>query len=361
MEAAPAAAVVSKDEVDAEERIERIVDQDCDESSQEAAQDEKNDDRDRDPATSSQSSTKTMRGVFIMCSTTKEQRATSEALTLLNHYADVWEEQKNTKKETLVAAIDLLDDLRKEVAGLRSLKQKRFVQRQTNVKGILHYIYHSSWQSEGPDPVEFVLWMMERMKAAQEYGRFISRIVPLQTVGNSSNLLKLALPLLQANFPKSNPSSFEIEFACRHNSAFSRREVQTQLIEMGGLGYPHFVSHTMPQKTILVEIVNKIAGVSVVSRYYSLARFNVQQQVNKATVKAEANKKNSSHAATLSSSSTVINIEATPTAPPPAPAPAAAASQPQDAVVQEATPVDPPFVPQQDPPAADPIQTEPHR
>ena len=226
------------------------------------------------------------RGVFVMCSTTKEHRASSEALALLNNYADLWEEEKSggTKAEK-PGGDDLLDELRKEVAGLRGPK-RRFEPRQTKVKGVLLYIYRGPWEKEGPDPVEFVLWLANRMKEANEYGRFIARIIPLQVCGAAHQLMRNVAPLIAAKFPKSDPSSFEIEYACRNNSSYNRRDVQVQLIGMG-LGYPHFVSHTMPQKTILVEIANKIAGVSVVPRYYTLSRFNIQQRLPKEQAKKQ--------------------------------------------------------------------------
>ena len=230
------------------------------------------------------------RGVFVMCSTTKEQRATSEALALLNHYADLWEEMRaGASKPSRHDPSDLLDELRKEVAGLRG-PQRRFEARYTHVKGILLFIYRGPWAVDGPDPVEFVVWMIGRMKEANEYGRFIARIIPLQVCVPAHQLLRHAQPLIAEKFTKSNPCSFEIEFACRNNNSFVRREVQMAILEMG-LGYPHFVSHTMPQKTIIVEIANKTAGISVVPAYYSLARFNIQQQQhNKAKIMAEAHK-----------------------------------------------------------------------
>lgn len=266
------------------------------------------------------------RGMLVMCSTSKEQRAASEALALFNNYADLWEEKESAGAPAKESAhSDLLDDLRKEVAGLRGPK-RRFEQRYTKVKGVLLYIYRGPWEKEGPDPVEFVMWMVERMKAAQEYGRFIARVVPLQVCGAAHQLLRNAAPLIAAKFPKSDPCSFEIDFACRNNSAYTRRETQMEIIKLG-LGYPHFVSHSMPQKTVLVEITNKIAGISVVPRYYALARFNIQQQQSKAKVQADAAKEKTAapaHKTSEPASEAATAAIATQTPAPPAAAAAAA-------------------------------------
>jgi tRNA acetyltransferase TAN1 len=117
----------------------------------------------------------------------------------------------------------------------------------------------------------------EIQKSKERKTRYTSRIIPISSTcfGNMQDITKLASKLFKNTFEDIEPCTFCIIPKCRHNSKITRELLIQKIAPL--VGGNHTVDLNNAEYTIIIQVLNHVAGISIVQNYQKLKRFNIEE------------------------------------------------------------------------------------
>lgn len=245
-------------------------------------------------------------GFLCTCETFKEKEATKDSLNLLNQYADllypIEEEKETTLNEKTLDASSIQKELEKEILELKQNSKKastgRFQPQSTGAKGNLIF---KSLDSR-IDPVHVATYIAKQVQDTQTpLSRYIIRFIPLQEVIYPSvEDMEKCVPGLITTFFENHTiwakegCSFAIDLKKRICNHIKSKDI---IDLVAGLMTKHNEAHRVdlshPQVVLTIEIIRNTCGISIVSDYHALKKFNLRALINEQPVVVGAKKEKS--------------------------------------------------------------------
>lgn len=105
--------------------------------------------------------------------------------------------------------------------------------------------------------------------------RFCQRVIPLQLIIRADiSEIRTSLPTLLCSAFSEPGQKYAVVFESRLNDTLHRSTVIEMIAEI--VGQSHSVHLTSPDLVIMVQVFKNLCGLSVLDRYYSRARYNLQ-------------------------------------------------------------------------------------
>ncbi|CAG8491999.1 12109_t:CDS:2, partial [Cetraspora pellucida] len=223
-------------------------------------------------------------GIFVSCPKNKEDHCIRECYDLFDLYADLI-----YKQDDLTNVVDdnetskLVDDdiessIAKELAQMkRPHTSRRFASIQTGTDCVTFI------KTNPPvDPVQLVHYILTDLyNTKQKKTRFCKRLIPItQTCyANMNDIKKLAEVVLYPHFHKQEQDQqpkvkYSIIPNLRNNNEIDRMELIKQIASV--VGDYHVVKLDNPDLVVIVEIFKSVCGISVLSDYKMLKKYNVE-------------------------------------------------------------------------------------
>ncbi|KAK9452615.1 hypothetical protein V1511DRAFT_507392 [Dipodascopsis uninucleata] len=220
-------------------------------------------------------------GIFATCNRHREKQCTAELLDIFGEEAEKryesndLENGKDTDDESnSVEGIE--ESLSKE---LNALKEKRpsplFSPVNIDCECVLFF------RTKKPiDPAKFVHDIChDALESKMKSTRYTLRLSPITMTAsaNEDNLRDLAKKVLAPHFHVENqePLTFAIRPTSRNHTTLNRDQIIRVVAEC--VGRPHKVDLANPDITIIVECFKNIVGMSAVTDFDKLKRYNLQQ------------------------------------------------------------------------------------
>ncbi|CEI97352.1 hypothetical protein RMCBS344292_11487 [Rhizopus microsporus] len=218
-----------------------------------------------------------MKGILVACTRGKESRAVKEAMDVLNEYADKLypKEEKEEKEED-----DIEASIAKEVAEIKdsSSDKKRFANITTGTDCLVFIR-----ATDPVEPVNLIHTMLTDMHEKQlKKTRYISRYLPIQKTchANLPEIINTGKQLFPPYFEQKDDEGklivkkFAIVCRIRNCNKLSSKDVITALAATVPEG--HKVDLENPDYTIIVEVCQTIAMMSIVHDFHKLKKYNIE-------------------------------------------------------------------------------------
>ncbi|RKP24630.1 hypothetical protein SYNPS1DRAFT_16893 [Syncephalis pseudoplumigaleata] len=235
-------------------------------------------------------------GFLITCTRGKEGRCVGEMYVLLNEYAEQLYPEASTDGQPAGeehggdAALSVEDEIAQELASLQQAKEKQtrlFTSLATQTECVVFI------RTRPPvEPVSMARTILQDFATTQQQRtRYTNRIVPITLTCRSQldDIERMATTVLAPIFHTEDAAEHPIKasgrrmgsmygyFAIQPKIRNCDRVDRDELIKLIArvVGPHHKVDLTQPDRTIIVEVLKSICGMSVVENYNELKRFNV--------------------------------------------------------------------------------------
>ncbi|KAJ3000675.1 hypothetical protein HDV02_004360 [Globomyces sp. JEL0801] len=212
------------------------------------------------------------KGILVTCHRGKEIAAQSEILKVFEEFSEQLEEfQDFNQNHSKFSNIE--DELENELLMLKKRDKKLFSHIQTGIDCTVFIRVHPSL-----NPSDFIHKLLSQFfKLKVKKTRFCSRLIPLNnTCFATMREIKLMAEILLKDYFESKSSiTYSVVPKIRNNSKIIRDELITNIASL--VPVHHVVNLSTPSVCIIVEILNNVCGISIVSDYQKLKRYNVEQ------------------------------------------------------------------------------------
>ncbi|KAJ3274575.1 hypothetical protein HDV01_002417 [Terramyces sp. JEL0728] len=207
------------------------------------------------------------KGFLVTCHRGKERQSTTEITSIFESYTNQDEQVDESKS--------IEDLLQQELNSIKSTKKKIFSMIPTNIPCTLFIKTNDTIE-----PVSFILKLMnDFIDSKIKNTRYTSRIIPITDTcfALMKDIKEMASKLIHAHFDDLPPSTFVIIPKIRNNT--SLKNARDELIKIVADIVPtkHKVDINGAEYSIMIEIMNNVCGVSIVSDYNRLKKFNLEQ------------------------------------------------------------------------------------
>ena len=206
-------------------------------------------------------------GFLLHCKMKRERRAGDEIINLFGEHAEQFE-LETTKKTGSVEK-----DFENELLELQNKDKQLFKVINTGISCCLFVKADSSIK-----PVSFLhSLMLELQTSGIKKTRYSTRILPMQSTcfANVSEVNAMAKEVLDKHLNNQEPSTYAIAQKIKHNTKFERSALIDSIAAL--VDSKHKVDLTNAQYYIIIEIINHVAGISVVTDYQKLKTYNIEQ------------------------------------------------------------------------------------
>ncbi|KAJ3306280.1 hypothetical protein HDV03_000202 [Kappamyces sp. JEL0829] len=217
------------------------------------------------------------RGFFVTCRRGKERLAQAELVLML----DEWRQKLYGDSEKEVEYETVEDELEAELASLKQKKGKKvFAALDTFIDCCLFIRC-----SPPVDPVPFAHSLLTDLYTNKlKKTRYCSRFIPISTTCQASHEAITAMAtkeILSFFHPDRDPTTFAIEIKIRNNSHLDRDRVIKEVASLVPAG--HTVDLKNPCFTIMLEVINLTCGMSIVTDYFLLKKYSLEEVFPKPT------------------------------------------------------------------------------
>nr|CAG4644405.1 EOG090X0GPG [Lepidurus arcticus] len=231
---------------------------------------------------------------FLCTCNNREKECVREAYNLLNEYADKLygpenkAEAKTSAQKENEEEEDIADALAKEVSTIKEQSTNQVERRFKSVESGANNCIFIKTTVESPTAM--VNSILEDIKTTgQQKSRFLIRLLPIEATckGNLEDITRSVEPLIETHFP--DVKTFSILFRVRNNNQMKRDEVIAAVAQMVTKRFPDIKPNLNdPDKSIIIEIVQKHVCLGVVSRYFDFAKYNILEFAQKQSTKAKS-------------------------------------------------------------------------
>lgn len=231
------------------------------------------------------------KGIYATCMKGKELQCKKELLNLfsqkleeyydLEAFKDEGEEADAEGDAEAPAEVDIEDEIKKELAEFKDNSNSKKVFLKPVDLGCGSLVFVKTKRPIEPDVfVEKIC--QECLDSKQKSTRYTQKLTPIVDSVSASidELKKLAKQVLAPHFHKEKdqqPLKFAIQVTKRNFNVIPRDEIIKNIAECVGRDHGHKVDLKNYDKLILVECFKSNIGMSVVSNYERLERYNLQQ------------------------------------------------------------------------------------
>ncbi|KAJ3323731.1 hypothetical protein HDV06_001461 [Boothiomyces sp. JEL0866] len=206
-------------------------------------------------------------GFLVTCHKGKERQSTTEIISIFESYTNQ-EQQVDESK-----SIEEL--LQQELNSIKSAKKKLFSMIPTNIPCTFFIRTNDTIE-----PVGFVLNIMnEFIDSKIKNTRYTSRIIPISDTcfALMKDIKEMASKTIHAHFDDLEPTTFVVVPKIRNNTGL--KNARDELIKMVAEIVPakHKVDINGAKYSIMLEIMNNVCGISIVTDYNRLKKFNLEQ------------------------------------------------------------------------------------
>ncbi|XP_072240811.1 THUMP domain-containing protein 1 [Leuresthes tenuis] len=236
-----------------------------------------------------------MQGILITCNM-NERKCTAEAFNLLNEYADkLYGPEKlsdgngSSGEEEEAEEEDVDVALKKEVAQLQASGTKQERRFRALDSGANNVIFIRTQNLESDKLVHHILSDLHTTK--KKKSRVILRMLPVTGTCKAfqEDMLKYLTTFLEPWFKAPNCATYQIAFKARNSSHNKRDEIIKSIAGLvGKLNPKNKVDLTIPELTIIVEVIKAVCCISVVKDYTLYRKYNVQEVVKEDAPKSDA-------------------------------------------------------------------------
>lgn len=216
------------------------------------------------------------KGFLITCRRGRERNCKDELRQLFEEWAETHssaaaEEDENEEFENVE------EELESELAKLKNTKrEKMFSFIDTGVDCIVF-----SKIKPSIDPVFFLHSLLSEMQSkGLKKTRYTSRILPVQDtcLGKLDDILEMSKRLIESFCASQNDSiTYSIVSSVRNNQAVKKNDIISQVASL--VPAHHKVNLTAPDHCIIIEVVNLVCCISIVSDYFKLKKYNVDMLI----------------------------------------------------------------------------------
>ncbi|KAF9809430.1 hypothetical protein IEO21_07408 [Rhodonia placenta] len=226
-------------------------------------------------------------GIWATCVKGKEKQTVGELYDLFENLAsELWpadstgsQNQAEGSRSEEEDDGDIEKAIAKEVASMkRPRKEQRFANCQTNTPCVIFI------SCKPPvDPVRLVVKHVQNVfDTGVTHTRHTQRLTPVSgtCVANIPEVISLCGRVVKPFFEADSDNSYryKIELRMRNHNTMSRNNLIQEIAK--SVHERHKVDLENPEVFILVEVFKSICGVSVVTDYYKLHKFNVMEIAN---------------------------------------------------------------------------------
>ncbi|CAG8627216.1 6063_t:CDS:2 [Acaulospora morrowiae] len=220
-------------------------------------------------------------GIFASCTKSKEALCVRECYDLFNAYAEKLYEPKDSNSALSNSDVedeDIENSIAKELAQMRQPHTShRFASIQTGTDCVVFVKTDPSI-----NPVHLVHHILTDLNnSGQKKTRFCKRLIPITKTcyANMNDIEKLSEEVIKPHFyTQDRDQQQKIKYAVvpniRNNQTVERMELITLIARV--VGNYHVVNLDEPDLVIIVEVFKSICGMSVLSDYKKLKRYNVE-------------------------------------------------------------------------------------
>jgi tRNA acetyltransferase TAN1 len=206
-------------------------------------------------------------GFLVTHHRNKERGATSEIMNLFERQAELIFGEEDQKQSKIIE-----DDLEAELKKLKSKERRLFGAISTGIDCTLFIRCNPK-----VEPVSFVHSLMKRLSDSKsKHTRFCSRIIPFTNTCFAA--MRDIIPTTKnciGNLNQREPTTYAISIKIRNNTKLDRDEMITSIAAL--VDSKHTVNLKDPTYTIVVEVLNHVFGISVVTDYNKFKKFNLEQ------------------------------------------------------------------------------------
>lgn len=212
-----------------------------------------------------------MKGFLCSCNN-REKECISEALNILNKYAD----QNNSEKipqEEANANIDVQDDLQNEINLLKTEKKSKVFQLVDS--GAKNFLFIKTTLENTVDLAWKIVADIHLTKIQQT--KFLIRLIPVEiTCRAYIKDIETAFKPLADKYFKEEKKTFLIAYNHRNNNNLERDDVIKSVANVISETRPdNKVDLKSPELVVIVEVIKGIVLLSVIPEYFKYKKFNL--------------------------------------------------------------------------------------
>jgi tRNA acetyltransferase TAN1 len=224
-----------------------------------------------------------LKGILITCMN-KERNCIHEAYNILNEYADKLYGPEETDKDNDSGKNDSDDEdiqksLEREIKTFKQqpARQRRFQIVESSVSNCLFI------RTTVEDPCELIHKIMSDIEeTGVRKSRYIQRMLPVSVTckAHPKDIVKAAEPLIEQYFGESESSekSYYITTRVRSNTSADLKQVLPDIVSLMQSKYSkHKVDYKTPELVISVEVLCKVACITILKDFHRLRKYNIQE------------------------------------------------------------------------------------
>jgi len=221
-------------------------------------------------------------GVLVTCMN-KERNCIHEAYNLLNEYADKLygpeQIEKNDGSQSNSDDEDIQKSLEREVKAMQEqpVQQRRFQVVESSVTNCLFI------KSTVENPCHLIHTILsDIVESGASKSRYIQRMLPVSVTckAHPKDVVKAAEPIIEQYFGASEPEvkTYYITTRARNNTSTDLKQVLPDLVSLMQSKYSrHKVDYKTPELVISVEVLCKVACISILKDFNRLRKYNLQE------------------------------------------------------------------------------------
>jgi tRNA acetyltransferase TAN1 len=201
-------------------------------------------------------------GILITHHLKKGRFAKQELLNIFNQHLPTQADLEDEPE------LSIEDQLSKEISAVKNQSDFTFVS--LDIECLL-------FCKTCMDPIELVTSIF---KSNQKQTRYTNRLIPIQKTcsANLTNILESLQKLISTYLSNAEPSTFAICLKIRNNSKLDKDTLITKIAEL--MDSKIFsVELKNPRFSIIVEVVNLVACLSIIENYNEYKKFNLESLV----------------------------------------------------------------------------------